>query len=113
MIVGFIGVVAGAPARPKCTARCACSHNYCLVTSGRRCWPRLEASLLRMLQAVFANLKVNQHFIKASMNASVPTWAGYHLNLDYSAKLFVLTFILVVLGSDHASGMTISYVFSF
>ncbi|KAK9835385.1 hypothetical protein WJX81_006485 [Elliptochloris bilobata] len=29
--------------------------------------------------------------------------AGYYLNLDYSAKLFVLTFILVVLGSDHAS----------
>ena len=30
--------------------------------------------------------------------------AGYYLNLDYSAKLFVLTFILVVLGSNHASG---------
>ena len=37
----------------------------------------------------------------------VPVWAGYHLNLDYSAKLFVLTFILVVLGSDHASGVTL------
>ena len=38
------------------------------------------------------------------------TWAGYYLNLDYSAKLFVLTFILVVLGSDHASGTALCCV---
>lgn len=43
----------------------------------------------------------------------MPAWAGYYLNLDYSAKLFVLTFILVVLGSDHASGALFHYVFSF
>ena len=66
--------------------------------------------MMRMLQALSL-----QTFNRASISSRhlitvlVPAWAGYYLNLDYSAKLFVLTFILVVLGSDHASGMTVCY----
>jgi hypothetical protein len=29
---------------------------------------------------------------------------GWALSLDYSAKLFVMTFVLVVMGSNEASG---------
>ena len=30
---------------------------------------------------------------------------GWALSLDYSAKLFTMTFVLVIMGSERASGM--------
>lgn len=35
---------------------------------------------------------------------------GWALSLDYSAKLFTMTFVLVIMGSERASGVHAAYV---
>ena len=35
---------------------------------------------------------------------------GWALSLDYSAKLFTMTFVLVIMGSERASGVHAPYI---
>ncbi len=42
--------------------------------------------------------------VAAAIVGFVAAVLGWFLNLDYSAKLFVMTFILVIMGANQASG---------
>ena len=132
MVVGFFGVVAGArraatpctgpwlwrAQAPSCVAclsvlsmqtviKCRASMSVltCECLGGRAVWAHMQLSALKLpleaADSLFGSRSEHPHLLSARRGTHA---AGYYLNLDYSAKLFVLTFILVVLGSDHASG---------
>jgi len=133
MVVGFFGVVAGArraatpctgpwlrrasdaelcglPVRTEYAAVIKCRASMSVLTceclGGRAVWAHMQLCALKFpLQAadsLLGSRSEHPHLLSARRGTHA---AGYYLNLDYSAKLFVLTFILVVLGSDHASGV--------
>ena len=63
-----------------------------------RCNDSASAKPLTMLPHVCAR-------VAAFVVAFTAVIVGWALSLDYSAKLFTMTFVLVIMGSERASGM--------